>query len=169
MDLDALKKALQEANAREQQRVAAAVIESQVKVLSATFDKSAAYTNLIVLAAYAGFFGLWQLTRDYLPKTLGLWSALLMLISVTVFVIFEVVKMVVIQHNVFERAKTLRSPEVQADVAKLLKALGDLDQVHEKVLFHFMRFWVVALVLTISTGMAAASLLGYAYIAGLAK
>jgi hypothetical protein len=169
MDIEAIKKALQEAQAREQQRMAAAVIESQVKVLSATFDKSAAYTNLIVLAAYAGFFGLWQLTKDYLPKNLGLWSALLMLISVAVFVIFEVVKMVVIQHNFFERAKALRAPEVQADPAKLMKALSSLDEVHEKVLFHFMRFWVVALVLTISTGMAAASILGYAYIMGLVK
>lgn len=169
MDPDAMFKALQDANAREQERIAQAAIEAQVKVLSATFDKSAAYTNLIILAAYAGFFGLWQLTKDYLTKELALWSALLMLVSVVIFVAFEVIKMVVIQHNFMDRVKVLKSPEVQRDPRALESAFQELGVVHERVLYHFMRFWVGALVATILTGMAAASLLGYAFIASLTK
>lgn len=169
MQPDELFKALQEANEREQKRLAEAAIETQIKVMSAVFDKSAAYTNLMILAAYAGFFGLWQLTKDYLTKQFALWSALLMLASVVMFVLFEVIKMVVIQHNIMDRVKALKSPEVQRDPRALEKAFAELGRVHERVLLHFMRFWVVALIFVIITGMSAASLLAYAFVAGLAK
>jgi hypothetical protein len=168
MEPDAVFKSLQDANAREQERIAQAAIETQVKVLSATFDKSVAYTNLVILAAYAGYFGLWQLTKEYLTKEIALWSALLMLVSVIIFVAFEIIKMVVIQHNVIDKAKVLRLPEVQRDPHALEKAFRELGAVHERVLYHFMRIWVGALIATVFTGMAAASLLGYAFVAGIA-
>lgn len=160
-------KALQEAAQREQARQAEAAIEIQIKVLSATFDKSAAYTNVIILAAYAGFFGLWQLTKDSISKPLAMWAALLMLASVVSFVFFEVVKMALIQHNFLASVKLLKSPEVRTSPQALQKALTDLGAIHERVQFHFMRFWLVILVVTVSTGMAAASLLGYAFVKNL--
>ena len=169
MEPQHFSQALEEAAKREQQRLAEAAIETQIKVLSATYDKSAAYTNLIILAAYAGFFGLWQLTKDYLSKPMALWSALLMLISVVMFVFVEVVKMVLIQHNFMQKAKVLKLPEVKQNPDALAKAYAELGTVHERVLFHFMRFWVAALLVIIVSGMSAASILGYAFISGLAR
>lgn len=160
-------KALQEAAQREQARQAEAAIELQIKVLSATFDRSSAYTNVIILAAYAGFFGLWQLTKDSISQPLAMWAALLMLISVVSFVFFEVVKMALIQHNFLGAAKALKSPEVRASPQALQKAFAELEAVHERVHFHFMRFWIIVLVITVSTGMAAATLLGYAFVRSL--
>lgn len=164
MQTENLVKALEEAGKREQARQAEAAIEAQIKVLSATYDKSAAYTNLILLAAYAGFFGLWQLTKDFITKPFAMWAALLVLASVVSFVFFEVVKMALIQYTFLAKAKLLKSPQVSASPQALQRAFADLGAVHERVQFHFMRFWIVALVVTISTGMAGATVLGYAFV-----
>jgi hypothetical protein len=169
VDQQAFARAIQEAQVREQRRVASALIEAQVKVLAATFDKSAAYTNLIVLAAYAGFFGLWQLTKDYLSKEVALWSALLMLISVFVFVVFEIVKMIFFQYNFMERRKALKSPEVQQSPERFLKVWSELEAVYEQTMLHLMTFWNIAFFTAIATGMGATALLGYGFIAGLAR
>ncbi|EJC6960356.1 hypothetical protein MX910_004386 [Vibrio vulnificus] len=69
-----------------------ALVEAQIKILTASYDKMAAYTNLVVVAGYATFFGLWNLTKDILSPDQKLWSALLIAISASVFVIFEVTK-----------------------------------------------------------------------------
>jgi hypothetical protein len=154
---------------QERARAAEAAIEAQIRITAATFDKSAAYTNLILLAAYAGFFGLWQLTKEYLTASLALWSALLMLISVVTFVFFEVVKMAIVQRNFFQRAAVLRQPEVRSDPIAVFGAYEELGKVHERVQFHFLRFWHVCIVIIIATGMGGATVLGYAFVAGLAK
>jgi len=39
-----------------------------VLYLGASYEKAMAYTNLIVVAGYAGFFALWQITKDYLSR-----------------------------------------------------------------------------------------------------
>lgn len=155
-----------EANAKRQ---AAEAIETQVKVLSALFDKSAAYTNLMILAGYAGYFGLWQLTKEFLTKQYALWSALLILCSLVTFVFFEVVKMLIIHHNISAKARILKSPEVQRSPMALQKAFVDIGAVHERVGLHFIRFWLVCLVVIISTAMAGTGILAYSFVSGLSR
>src|SRR5688572_20847673 len=81
------------AAAKEDAAAGEKIIETQIKIITASYDKAAAYTNLIVVAGYAAFFGLWTLTKPYLPRELALWAALLMLLSAATFVVFEVYKM----------------------------------------------------------------------------
>lgn len=167
MQTEQISKALQEMQAREQRKLVEADIEARIKILSALYDKATAYTNLMVVAAYAGYFGLWQLTKEYLPKPFALWSALLMLVSVVTFVAVEVVKMVMVQHSVFTQAAVINSQEARQDLATLQAAFAKLGAAHEQVNFYFKRFWVVALVVTIASGMSAATLLGYSFVLGL--
>jgi hypothetical protein len=95
MDQSAWQRGFSEAAKREQARVAAEISDAQIRVLSAVFDKAVAYTNLIMLGGYAGFFGLWQLTSSSLTKTLSMWAALLVFISLVTFVGYEIFKMVI--------------------------------------------------------------------------
>jgi len=67
-------------------------IEAQIRIISGVYEKANAYTNLITVAGYAGFFALWQLTKENLTRTQSLVSALLMVVSITIFVIFEIYK-----------------------------------------------------------------------------
>ena len=169
MQQEQLIAALKAAQEREDKRAAEAAIESQVRPLSAVFDRSAAYTNFIVLSGYAGFFGLWQLTKEYLSERTALWSALLVLISVVTFVVVEVVKMVLVQHNIMEKAKALKRPEVLCNPRELERVFNEIGATYERVMFHFMRFWVIGLVVCIVTGMLGAGLLGYTFVAGLSR
>ncbi|WP_157071790.1 hypothetical protein [Steroidobacter denitrificans] len=39
------------------------------------------YTAVIIFGGYAGFFAIWQMTKEYLSKDQALWSALLIMLS----------------------------------------------------------------------------------------
>src|SRR5438034_479873 len=68
------------------------VVDTQIRIIAGSYDKANAYTNLIILAGYAGLFALWQFTKDNLGRTQVLVSGLLFLISITIFVVFEIYK-----------------------------------------------------------------------------
>jgi len=68
----------------------AEVIEKHMKVLSTATEKGIRDTELITVAGYACFVALRQVTKYYLSRNQVLWSALLMLISLALFVLFEV-------------------------------------------------------------------------------
>jgi hypothetical protein len=167
MQGDHFNKLLQQAALQEQQRQANQLADAQVKLMTVLFDKATAYTNLIILGAYAGFFGLWQITKEYLSKQQALWSALLMLISLLFFVLFEVVKMIVIQRNITAKATALRKPETKQSPTALAKVFGEIDQTHERVNYHFMHYWIFTTVVTVGAGIAATAVLCYAFIVGL--
>lgn len=108
-----MQQLIEAAAKREQERVASELADAQLRVVTATFSQGAAYTNLITLGAYAGFFGLWQLTEKYISKPPALWAALLMLVSLAIFILFEVYKMSLVSRQSYEKAKLLNSPETR--------------------------------------------------------
>lgn len=169
MHQEGLAKVIEQTSRREQRRQADEAIETQIRVLSAVFDKSVAYANLMIVAAYAGFFGMWQLTKDLLEKKVVLWSALLMLISVTTFVAFEVIKMIYIQHNIRLKLDLMKRDEVRNSPLALTKAFQELAQVQERVGLYLMGAWKLMLLVAVFTGMSAAGLIGYGFVTGLAK
>jgi len=160
---------LQQMQKAQQKRQAEEQVDAQIKMLTVIFDKSTAYTNLLLIGAYAGFFGLWQLTKDYLSKPQALWSALLVIISLTFFVIFEVTKMVVIQRDISAKAKALSLPECRTNPQVLAQRMNEIAIAHERTGFHFMRFWVLTMVVTVGAGLAGAGVLVWSFVAGLVR
>ena len=169
MNKEQLGEQLQLMLKQQQERQATELVDAQVKMLTAVFDKATAYTNLMIVGAYAGFFGLWQLTKDYLTKPEALWSALLVFVSLFFFVVFEVTKMVVVQIQITSKAKALQSPEVRTSPQALALRLGEIASSHERVNFAFMWYWVATMVVTVGSGLAGAGVLAWAFIVGLAK
>ena len=143
------------------------IVEAQISVVTATFNNAAAYTNLIMLAGYAGFFGLWQLTAEYLSKNQKLWSALLILISLLLFVIFEVVKMVVITHGVRKKAEVLNSPNTAGSPERTLVALQALEKALDRSTKPFMLYWAITTGLCVATGLGGVAILSSAFICSL--
>lgn len=121
----------------------------------------------MLLAGYAGFFGLWHLAQPYLSKWVVLWSALLVLFSLASFIIFEVVKMFTIQKGVMKQAKALRSKDNLRDPDRLLKALNKLGAQQEMSTKSFMSWWAASFVFSVGTGLSGAGVLAYAFVAGL--
>jgi len=154
---------------REQARVAAEISDTQIKVITATFDKSVAYTNLMLVGGYAGFFGLWQLTKEYLSKPQALWAALLVLISLVSFILFEVIKMVHISRAIQKQAGILNSPATRSDPQLLIKQLNELQAIQERGSIRFMIFWAVTVAVALSTALGGAGVLCFAFIGGLLR
>ena len=106
---------------QEQAKLAAQIGEAQEKLLTTSFDKAATYTTVIIFGGYAGFFALWQLSKDYLSKEQALWSALLILISLLSFVLFEVAKMILVTKSVFGKLAPLKNPAIKNNPQLLLQ------------------------------------------------
>ena len=157
--------------AKEQQaKVANQIAEAQLKVITVAYDKAASYTTVIIFGGYAGFFAIWQLSKEYLSKGQALWAALLIMISLLSFVLFEVIKMVVVTKSIFRKVAVLNSPpEVRNDPGRLLAALNELEQMQSAGLGRFHKLWATTVVVALSGALGGAGVLGYAFIAGLAK
>jgi len=154
---------------QQQEKMANQIAEAQQKLVNVSYDKAATYTTVIIFGGYAGFFGIWQLTKEYLSKDQALWLALLILASLLSFVLFEVIKMILVTKSVMGKASILRNPTVRNDPQKLLKALNDLDEAQHEGIWGFMVVWAVTVFISLSGAVGGASILGYAFISGLAR
>jgi hypothetical protein len=152
---------------REHDDLVARMLEAQQKLVTVSYDKAAAYTTVIIFGGYAGVFGLWQLTKEYLSKSQALWAALLLLVSLLAFVLFEVGKMVLTTRTVFAKMRVLSSPENKASPARFLKALEDLERTQSAALFPFMIAWAISVSIAVACALGAVGVLGSAFIAGL--
>jgi hypothetical protein len=163
-DLTRIAEALSQ---QERDRISKEIIETQIKILSALYDKAVAYTSVIIFGGYASFFGLWSLTKVYLSPGLARLAALLMLLSVLTFVLFEVFKMVVTSRSLYRQSLILSDPKGLNDPSILLRRLQDFSQAERKASIPFMRVWVVNVAIAVSTGLAAAGILLYCFVSGL--
>lgn len=137
-------------------------IETMIKVMSALYDKSAAYTNIIMAAGYAGFFAVWSNMKEYMSPTEMRVSALCMLVSLLVFVLWEVTKMILTSRNLHRLLEVIQAPQTEFDT-KLKK------QQHDERVFNigFLRAWRIVLVSAIAPALLAAVTLIYSFIAHL--
>lgn len=94
------------------------LLEAQKELLSSTFGQAQAYTNVVLVAGYAGFFGIWSFVRDDLSRGTMFISALLITISLGFFVLWEVAGMIM-RNNVLTSLAT-----VVADEAKFAEGLA---------------------------------------------
>lgn len=136
--LEAQVKALQEARDKDD---ANRILADQITFLSAVWDKSSAFTNLIMIAGYASFFGLWSLLKD-LNRPLNRYSVIAMLVSVCIYVCFEFVKMMYLGITQHRRFQAVNKPA--ASVAEMLKRLEVFRAESERSSVWFMRAWKFA-------------------------
>src|SRR5450759_4948518 len=90
----------------EQNELAAEYRKTVVEIQSQLFDKAATYSNLIMVAGYAGMFTVWGNTRNQLPAHANILVALLLGFSLCVFVSYQIYKMSV-HVNHFRRVRAL--------------------------------------------------------------
>lgn len=154
---------------QEQERIASAHADAQIKVLSAAFDKSIAYVNFIILGGYAGFFGLWQLTKDSISKQQSLFAALFALISLVLFISFELYKMVVSYRSMIKQSKVFHSNECRSNPQLLLDEINKLQSVQERSTPKFMFIWAITFFTAVLFAFTGAGILGYAFVCGLLK
>lgn len=137
------------------------LIEQQKQILSHMYQKASSYTNLIVLAGYAGIFGIWQYVREILSKQITIWIALLISCSLIIFVGYEVWKM--IAEAMFMRRL---NKVIEVNVTPQERSI-----VWQRVFTEYARkqskTWVFFLVPTVLFGFSAAFILIYQFIKNL--
>ena len=163
MDLETIKRFAANAQKMEQQQIVDKMVDNQIKIFAALYDKAITYTQLIVIAGYASFFGIWSFVKDYVSSKCVLWSALFMSISVIIFVFFEVCKMVYNGWFLLKRDTTLKNVQTMNDPQKVLDALGKYDKQVQRTTITWGKFWCWTMVPTVVFALIAIaiSLLGF--------
>lgn len=153
-----------------EQRVAAEKLaEWDTKLLTAMHEKGAAYTNLVIAAGYAMFFGLWTIAKPFLSKAATQWAALLMLSSATVFVLFEIYKMYKTSEDLHARQLRLKQMIQGKQPVEILEMYERTSLEAQRAALDLIPIWRVALGVTAVTGVAAVGILAAALVIGLFK
>jgi hypothetical protein len=145
------------------------VVETQIGIIAGSYEKANAYTNLVILAGYAGLFALWQFTKDNLTRSQVLVSGLFLLVSIAIFVLFEIYKAHYTAHLLRRYLNVVQQPENRASPERLLSAMNVFEAAERAASVHFVRFWLVIFWLTTATGVGAALVLAYSFVKGLLR
>ena len=133
-----------------------------LKVLAALYDKSAAYTNIIMAAGYAGFLAVWSNMKVYMAASDMRISALCMLTSVVIFVMWEVTKMIFTGGSFRGMQNVLNAPP-----SEFKNKLAAQQQGERVVYVRVMRWWPLVLFLSIVPGLVATCILIYSFVINL--
>lgn len=133
-------------------------VEIMIRVMSAVFDKAAMYTNLIIVAGFAGFFTVWGNMKPHLSNVEILTSTLCISISLTVFIFWEVFGMLVRSKNFKELIEVLNTPEDQ-----FRAALGKQQKNEQLRNIRVFRIWPVILFFTVAPALVAAGILIFSF------
>lgn len=138
--------------------------DSQIKMIAEACEKASAYTNLVILAGYAGLFALWQFARDHLSRGQTIWVAFLLLISIAIFVIYEIYKAYFTTRLLRDYSRVFQDPGNTASASAIIKAMNAFDAEKKGATILAYRVWGFAFLATTVTGLAAATVLAYAFI-----
>lgn len=134
-------------------------IEETTKLLSALYDRAAAYTNLIIVAGYAGFFAVWGSVKSDLSKSEMLASAFCLSFSLMVFVFWEILVMLYTSRTLGNLNKTLQAPPQDFE-----KQLEKHNVLVAKRAVSIRRIWYGILLLTIVPGLIGGAILMFGFL-----
>lgn len=145
--------------------------EQRAKVISVigdlmtkTYDKASSYTNVILVAGYASAFTLWSFTKSSLTERTTLTVALLLLVSIATFIMFEIYKMITNSLAFKGHLKILNDSLSNAEFKAALAAVTKREVGMTKAM---IPVWIGTLVVCVSTAIGAGGLLVYNFAAGL--
>ncbi|MGH9795591.1 MAG: hypothetical protein ACRD5G_12535, partial [Candidatus Acidiferrales bacterium] len=96
------------------------VLKELTDFQSTLLDEAGTYTKIIMGLGYGGFFAGWSGSKAYLPPKLLLASALLMTISLVLYILFEICQTTILSYLSIEFANATNKAD--ADPMKALAA-----------------------------------------------
>lgn len=122
--------------------------EATINLVSASYDKAAAYSNLVLAVGYAGFFTVWSNMNEFMSPVQSLVAAASVSVSLTLFVVWEIGQMLSNTRSMHLLRGALDAEnkdfEARIDAAQL-----NADKAHVRV----MRFYYPVFVATVLTGL----------------
>jgi hypothetical protein len=138
-------------------------VDVQKELIAHAFGHAQAYTNVVLSVGYAGFFAIWSFLKPDLSKGETLWSALLVSVSLTVFILWEVYQSFYRSRSIMSLAETVKDP------SRFEVAIDRYRREENSRVISLKRVWVVAFLLTVVTGFGGTLILIYAFIRSLIK
>lgn len=157
--LDALSKAVTELAAKEQERAAKAQQDAQKELMAHTYEKAQAYEKAVIAAGYAGFFATWGFLKDTLNETLMVIASMMVTVSLSVFIAFQVYQMIVTSTIFLAAAQRL-----QLEPLKFIEAQKEYATKRRDLLVKLRPLWTIALALSVGPALIALVLLGASYV-----
>jgi len=142
-------------------------VDNNIKILNAESEKAKNYTNLIIFGGYAGFFGLWQITKDYLVPKQAVGAALAMLISIFIFVFFEIFKTHQTGRRIGKLHEIISRPENKKSSQVFDSAINQYrtETIEEGLFFH--KIWMWTFYPTVGFGLLGVGILAIAFLSKL--
>ena len=136
-------------------------IKKQKEVITASYEQAKQYSNIIILAGYAGLFAIWNFTKQSLENWQTLSVGLLTIISVLIYIIFEL-------YGAWLRTTQVKNQmEELIDAEKLHKFPDEYGKGEISRVSIFMAVWPYFFFSAIAFAIGAASILIYSFVSKL--
>jgi hypothetical protein len=140
------------------------------------FERSKQYATLIITLGYAGIFGIWSYSTPFLPARAAALVGILAGLSVSLFCLFEILKMFAMQKIAIRNLRSLDvSPQVNT-LEGLTRFVEERKRRQEETnisafdaQMRLVRYWPYFFYPTVVTGYGALFLLMYNLFANLTK
>lgn len=127
-------------------------VEAFIQLNEKLMSNAINYTNLIMVAGYAGFFAFWSTLTSKIPAWLFSACGLLITLSLTLFISWELIKMFWGAKHMRETQALLAKSRTPSTVANFEKAIREFNAKAQKV-------WMYFLIPSVATGVLAAVML----------
>ena len=125
-----------------------------IEISTALYEKSTAYNNLILAAGYAAFFTTWSNTQPFLSEVQSRASVVSILISLLVFILWEIYKMVYTG-----TVQNQNAVIISASPEDFWLAIEKLRTAEQSFLIKVIGAWPIVLTFTLVPGLIGAGFL----------
>lgn len=131
------------------------------EIFTHAYGKASSYSNLIIVAGYVGFFSFWASLKKDLPEWAILASGFCILLSLLIFIGFELYKMVSISIKMNRISTRLNKPGQQT--------LSEIQAIESEGALSAARIWVFTVIPTIFFGLSAGLILLFCFLSEFIK
>ena len=126
------------------------------------FDHATIYGRLIMGLGYGGFFAAWSGAKSYMGRRALIWSALLVLVSLCGYIMFEILQTLIISLSTNKLLSELGKPGITV-------ALIHYDERKVQAQQRFMSIWIWVFVVCTALGLAGAGILVCSFVRSLIR
>jgi hypothetical protein len=137
-------------------------LKELIEFQSSMYDKASTYIKVIIGLGYGGFFTAWSGSKQHLSPKILVASALFEIVSLILFVVFEIWGAMVTSHIVISFAEAVHkpAPDIAAALQSNRNEFINLNRINAKI-------WKVVFPATALTGLLGGMILIYGFVAGL--
>lgn len=143
-------------------------INQYKEVVRDSFGQAAGYARVITGLGYAGIFTLWGFTKEHINETATFLVAILMSVSLVVFVAWEIYRMIseafILKWTGALIVKSLAASEPD-DIARVAKLGREANAWSQRYMSRIFAVWLVVLLVAVGTASAAVLILIYNFLA----